>query len=225
MISNTAYDAIIFDMDGLMFDTERIGYDAFVHASKLHGYIDKTGFFKTLIGMNVPDADIAIKGIFGGEFPIAKVREERSAYMLNIRNTTGIPVKLGLKELLNYLKSQNILMGVASSSSRHDVEQNLDNADLQNYFSCLFCGDEVVNGKPDPEIYLKTAKQLSVTPSRCVVLEDSSRGLQAAYAAGMIPIMVPDMQKPTDEDKKRAYRVLLSLKEVKKHLEEIDVNK
>lgn len=215
---NIQFQAVIFDMDGLMFDTERIGLDAFRHAARLHGYEDTQGTFLKMIGRNVQDADQIMREDFGESFPIADVRVGRAEYLENIRKTSGIPMKVGLLELLSFLHMQNIPLAVASSSARAVVEEHLSIGGIQQYFLHLTCGDEVTMGKPHPEIFLKAAAKLVVEPQSCIVLEDSASGIQAAHAAGMIPIMVPDIKHPTQEIELLAHRIFPSLREVQSYL-------
>ncbi len=224
MKSSLQFDAIIFDMDGLMFDTERIGLEAFCHAASMHGYKNKEEFFKNLIGRTVADADRAMKETFGSDFPITAVRQDRALYISEIRRTSGIPMKTGLRELLKYLKKRGIPLGIASSSAHTIVKENLIHAGIQQYFQTYLCGDEIINGKPHPEIYLKMAKRLSKNPSTCIVLEDSLLGVTAAYTAGMIPIMVPDMQEPTESIRQIAHRIFPSLHEVRTYLEAMNAS-
>ena len=205
-------------MDGLMFDTERIGLAAFCYAARAHGYNDTEKNFMKLIGMTVEDADQAIFQAFGTNFPLKAVRRERERYLSRIRKTSGIPMKAGLIELVKFLDEKGIPLGLASSSSRTIIEENLAHFQLSRYFQCILSGDEITHGKPHPEIYLKAARCLSKKPSTCLVLEDSVRGIVSAYAAGMIPVMVPDIEKPRESVKKMAHAVFSSLHEVQTYL-------
>lgn len=211
--------AVIFDMDGLMFDTERIGFEAFCLAARMQGYKSVNEFFINLIGRTVDDADLAMKEEFGSDFPIAAVRRDRLRYISEIRNMSGIPMKEGLLELLDYLKERNIPLAVASSSKRAVVEENLNQSRIRRYFRVLVCGDEITQGKPHPEIYLKTADRLSISPSKGIVLEDSLLGIAAAHAARMTTIMVPDLQKPTPSTKRIVHRIFPSLHDVRTYFE------
>src|ERR1700690_118327 len=211
------FDAVIFDMDGLMFDTERIGFEAFCRVTRMHGY-EPEDFFMDLIGKTVPDADRAMKEAFGPDFPIATVRADRTRLISELRRKSGIPIKAGLIELLKYLKTRDLPLGIASSSTREIVEENLRHAGIRDDFQVIVCGDEIMHGKPDPEIYLKTADRLSIDPSRCIVLEDSLLGIAAAHSAGMISVMIPDMQAPTATATQMAHRIFPSLHEVRTYL-------
>lgn len=223
MIPFLPYKAVIFDMDGLLFDTERIGFEAFCHAVKKYGYSDCEDFFRQLIGTTVVEADQAMEKKFGSDFPIDAVRKERDFFTSKIRQTSGIPVKAGVFELLNYLHERNIPLAVASSSVKQVVQENLQYAGIEHYFKLYLCGDEITYSKPHPEMYLTVAQKLSIHPQNCIVLEDSVKGITAAHAAGMIPIMIPDMQIPTDVIKHMAYLIFPSLHEFQLYLQEQDV--
>lgn len=218
MAHSPKFDAVIFDMDGLMFDTERIGFDAFLQAARMHGYEPTEKFFMNMIGKTVPDADRLMREEFGEDFPIDKVRDDRRRIISDIRNTSGIPMKTGLRELLQHLREKNIPLAVASSSAREIVEENLNHGNIAEHFRVLVCGDEVTNGKPNPEIFLKAAGKLSKNPSVCIVLEDSLPGVTAAHAAGMIPIMIPDMQEPTEAISEITHKIFPSLHDVRNYL-------
>lgn len=218
MTQNIQFQAVIFDMDGLMFDTERLGLEAFQHAALHYGYADTRDIFLKMIGRNVVDADQIMREAFGDSFPIDDVRQERHNYLERLRKTMGLPVKSGLLDLLSFLEDQDVPLAVASSSSRNIVEENIRNAQIDHYFQQIICGDEVQKGKPDPEIFLKAAAKLKIDHSLCVVLEDSAPGIRAAYTAEMIPIMVPDILQPTPEIAACAHRIFSSLFEVQKYL-------
>ncbi|OHB05785.1 MAG: hypothetical protein A3A26_01675 [Candidatus Zambryskibacteria bacterium RIFCSPLOWO2_01_FULL_47_14] len=222
MSAKFRFEAFIFDMDGLMFDTERLGLEGYRHAAHQHGYNLENGAFHDIIGRTASDAKRLLHEKFGSDFPVEKIREARRRYVAEILNVSGMPIKSGLMELLEYLKKKKVLLAIASSSSRRGVERNLKNAGIINNFKVIVCGDEITHGKPNPEIFLKTAEKLSKEPSTCVVLEDSLLGLEAAHAAGMIPIMIPDMQHPTDVIRRMAYRIFPSLHDVRAYLESED---
>ena len=218
MTNNLQFDAVIFDMDGLMFDTEQLAYNAWRHTTHSHGHSFTDEFYQTLIGKNVADTDRAIQEAFGVDFPVAAMREERRRYIIAAINREGLAIKSGLLELLQFLNENKIPMAVASSTRRAIVEENLRRAGIGDYFQILVCGDEVTHGKPHPEMHLKTADLLSKHPSTCIVLEDSLPGIEAAHMAGMIPIMIPDMQQPTEAVRRIAHAIFDSLHDVRIYL-------
>lgn len=215
------FQAVIFDMDGLMFDTERLGLEAFQYAALQQGYAYTKDIFLKMIGRNVVDADQIMREEFGTSFSVDDARNVRKEYLERIRKSSGFPIKNGLIDLLSFLRGENIPLAVASSSSRSVVEENIHDAKIDHYFQHLVCGDEIENGKPNPEIFLKTAEKLGVDPLLCIVLEDSFSGIRAAYSAKMIPIMVPDIVQPTAEMAEIAHRIFPSLQEVQQYVEKI----
>ena len=205
---------IIFDMDGLMLDTEKISYEAWRAAATNHGYtIDKALFEKTL-GRSMLHTQALFMEAFGEDFPFEKVKADRVILSSDMIETRGVPIKKGLFELLDYIRSSDIKMAVATSTSRQRALGLLRKAGVDTYFDTIFCGDEITHSKPDPEIFLKVAERLNCKPENCLVLEDSESGIQAAYSGGMIPIMIPDLKEPTKEVAALAYKRMGSLLEV-----------
>lgn len=190
---------IIFDMDGLMFDTERVFIMAWDYAGEKIG-IGKAGYmvYKTL-GMNIASSYKVWKEEFGDGYNQEELRKYTKEFLTNYYNENKVPVKKGLYNLLDFLQKNDCKMAVASSSPRWEVEKHLKDAGIYEYFKGIICGDMVENSKPDPEIYLKACALLEANPSECYALEDSKNGLLAAHRAGCRPIMVPDLWQP-DED-------------------------
>ena len=190
---------IIFDMDGLMFDTERVFIMAWDYAGEKIG-IGKAGYmvYKTL-GMNIASSFKVWKEEFGDGYNQEELRKYTKEFLTNYYNENKVPVKKGLYNLLDFLQKNDCKMAVASSSPRWEVEKHLKDAGIYEYFKGIICGDMVENSKPDPEIYLKACALLEANPSECYALEDSKNGLLAAHRAGCRPIMVPDLWQP-DED-------------------------
>ena len=130
----------------------------------------------------------------------------------------GLPVKPGLSELLDFLASEHIGTAIASSNDRDKIDRNLRLAGLEDYFNTIISGEDIVESKPDPEIFLKAAGELGVAPENCLVLEDTPRGAEAAEAAGIPVILVPDMISPDGEAASRAEAVLKDLFQVREYL-------
>ncbi len=190
---------IIFDMDGLMFDTERVFIMAWDYAGEKIG-IGKAGYmvYKTL-GMNIASSYKVWKEEFGDGYNQEELRKYTKEFLTNYYNENKVPVKKGLYNLLDFLQKNDCKMAVASSSPRWEVEKHLKDAGIYEYFKGIICGDMVENSKPDPEIYLKACALLEANPSECYALEDSKNGLLAAHKAGCRPIMVPDLWQPDEE--------------------------
>lgn len=190
---------VIFDMDGLMFDTERVFIAAWDYAGEKIG-IGKAGYmvYKTL-GMNIVASYNVWKDEFGDSYNQDELRKYTKEFLQKYYVENKAPVKKGLYNLLDYLRRNSYKMAVASSSPRWEVEKHLRDANIYDYFAGIVCGDMIQKSKPDPEIYLKACELLEVSPSECYALEDSKNGLLSAYRAGCKPIMVPDLWQPDDE--------------------------
>jgi HAD superfamily hydrolase (TIGR01509 family) len=206
--------AVIFDMDGLMFDTERVSRDAWRKAMAEWRYEVSDALYLMVIGRTIEDAKAIFCQELGDNLPIDEIYQRKQYYMDEIISHSGVPVKPGLLELLDNLTQQSLLKAVASSTDRKTVMQKLELANLTDRFNVIVCGDEVQRGKPAPDIFLLASKKLNVAPNLCAVLEDSDSGVKAAYAAGMLPIMIPDLKPPSEEIAKIAYSILPSLHEV-----------
>lgn len=190
--------AFIFDMDGLMFDTERVFVSAWDYVGEKMG-LGKAGYMciRTL-GMNTPACEQAWRDEFGDEVDLDALWRYSREFVADYYRKNAVSVKHGLYELLTYLKNKGYKLAVASSTKRHQVERHLNSANVRQYFDAVICGDMVEKSKPEPDIYLKAAAALGVQPEDCCALEDSRNGLLSAHAAGMQAIMVPDLWQPDD---------------------------
>lgn len=190
--------AFIFDMDGLMFDTERVFIGAWDYAGEKMG-LGKAGYMciRTL-GMNTPACEQAWRDEFGDEVDLDALWRYSREFVEDYYRKNAVSVKPGLYELLTYLKNKGYKLAVASSTKRHQVERHLNSANVRQYFDAVICGDMVEKSKPEPDIYLKAAAALGALPEDCCALEDSRNGLLSAHAAGMQVIMVPDLWQPDD---------------------------
>ena len=211
--------AAVFDMDGLMFDTERVAILAWDYAGEKMG-IGKAGYmvYKTL-GVNVNASNQIWKEEFGDRYSEDELRKYTREFMNDFYSKNKVPVKKGLYVLLDYLKANGYKLAVASSTSRRGVERNLKSAGVFEYFDAVICGDMVEKSKPEPEIYLKACDTLGVAPSEALALEDSRNGLLSAHRAGMKVIMVPDLWEADEEVKAFLWKMCSDLEEVKGFLE------
>ena len=204
-------EAVIFDMDGLMLDTERMARPAWFRAMEEFGATLSDEQYLRIVGRNSVDSRKILKEILGADFPQEDCRNRmREIYYADIAEN-GIPIKPGLTELLDFLEAESIKIAVATSTAREFTIPKLELTGLDSYFKIIVSGDDIENGKPAPDIFLMAAKLLETFPERCVVLEDSFSGIRAAHAAKMIPIMVPDLAQPTDEIRALAHAVVPSL--------------
>jgi HAD superfamily hydrolase (TIGR01509 family) len=213
--------AVILDMDGLMLDSQHLATEAWRQAVSSFGFLLSDEINLSLIGRNAHDADEILRWAFGSNFPINDVRELAARKFGQLTSDEGISVKKGLRELLAFLELEAIPKAVATSTSRAECIRHLGKANLLSNFPFVVCGDEVGKGKPAPDIFLKAAHHLQVSPEACVVLEDSFSGIQAASAAGMIPIMVPDLKEPDAEIRQLTRAVVRDLFEAKEVIKKL----
>lgn len=214
MIDSGAIQAIIFDMDGLMLDTERLAQRAWQQAAAEWSYELPDDVFLAAVGRTAADTGKIFRTAYGADFPFEAMYERKQQLLHEIIATEGIPPKVGLYALLDQIDALGLRKAVATSTARALAELKLTNARLIARFAVIICGDEVAAGKPAPDIFLAAAHELGVSPQHCMVLEDSEAGIQAAHAAGMIPVWIPDLKPPTPETERLAHRVLRSLEEV-----------
>ncbi len=204
--------AVIFDMDGLMFDSECIAQAAWQAATLEAGYDLSDQVFRVLVGRNLAGVAHELRVAFGEDFPFEAVYRRKQALVEEYMVSDGLAFKPGLLELLDELDRLGVRKAIASSSSCEIIERNLRIAGLSpERFEALVGGDEVRAGKPAPDIFLLAAEALGVPPEACLALEDSNAGVQAAHAAGMLAVMVPDLVPPDEYSRALAYRVLPSL--------------
>ncbi|MCD8222460.1 MAG: HAD family phosphatase [Clostridiales bacterium] len=214
--------AVIFDQDGLMFDTERVSSEAWDLAGQEMGIHLEESFLSTIRGMNLEDATIRFRETFGADFPLTPLRERKWEYVRKILRERGVPVKPGLRELLEYLKENGYKIILATASSAEYTVNNLREAGVEAYFDGMITGNMVSHAKPDPEIFLRAAELAGERPANCLVLEDSLNGVAAGFAGGFAVIMVPDLTPPTPMIRQRAAAVYRSLHEVATWLKEKD---
>jgi beta-phosphoglucomutase-like phosphatase (HAD superfamily) len=205
--------AVIFDMDGLMLDTEALVRPVMVDAAQACGYDLSSELFLQLIGRTNVDSERLLCEAFGPDFSAADFRQ-RCSTGWEAAIVGGIPHKPGLGRLLDLLERHGVAVAVATSTARDAAERSLAIAGLRHRFEVVVTGDQIANGKPAPDIFLLAAERLGVEPARCLVLEDSHAGVRAAHAAGCMPIMVPDLVPATDDVARLALHVVASLDDV-----------
>ena len=206
---------MVFDMDGLMLDTEAMIKPCFQQAAAdLHCDLDDE-FYATLIGKGTVDCDAALVARFGPAMQLDTLKARVRMMLRACMTATGIPMKPGLTELLALLERHRIPKAVATSTDAEDAEFTLRTAGLWDHFPVIVTGDQVERGKPQPDIYLEAAARLGVAPEHCVALEDSSTGVLAASGAGMKTCMVPDGgHAPSPRAQAAAFAVFASLHDV-----------
>ena len=206
--------AVLFDMDGLMFDTERIYYKAWQEAAQKAGYEITWEIYTQLVARNSEYIGRVLRQILGEDFPYEQVLEEKRRLSDAMIEAEGIQRKPGLLTLLDALEAKGIKKAVATSSFREKALHYLELGKVKARFDWIICGSDVAESKPNPEIFLKAAANLGVAPKHCLVLEDSRLGIQAAKAANMIRFFIPDLVAADEEITGNATKILTSLEEV-----------
>ncbi|WP_026608131.1 HAD family hydrolase [Methylocapsa acidiphila] len=214
----TPLEAVIFDMDGLLLDTEALYRTAIFEACALVGHEMADALHRSFIGTPKETSAALMKAHFGPDFPLQDYYRHCHAAFERL-SETGVPLKPGARDLLVFLKERGVPRGVATSSDRAPAEDHLERAGVRDLLDVVVARTDVAVGKPHPETFLAAAGRLGANPTRCLALEDSYNGVRAASAAGMATIMVPDMLAPTDEIRSLCVGVLDSLGQVLDALE------
>ena len=208
-------ESVIFDMDGVIFDSERIVCDLWIDFAKENGMSGMDELIIKCIGIN----DNATKKLFleayGEGCPYDEYKKVISQKYHELYDGGRLPMKPGVKELLGFLKENDIKTALASSTKVKTVTNQLRDAGILEYFDVVIGGDMVTKSKPDPEIFLEAADKLGVDPTKSFIIEDSLNGIKAAYAAGAKPLLVPDLIKPDEEIQKICYNIFVNLHEIK----------
>ncbi len=189
--------AIIFDKDGTLHDTEKVYLEAWTLAAKELNVPDIEATVRDCTGTTIP----WIAEYWAKKYPDISFEDylpRRQHHYFRILEA-GVPVKEGAHELLSYLKSRGYKIGMATSTPWDTVKDHLERTGMTDYFDTVVTGDMVERGKPAPDIYLLAARRLGADPTECIGVEDSLSGVRAICAAGMRAIMVPDMIEPTPE--------------------------
>jgi HAD superfamily hydrolase (TIGR01509 family) len=212
------FKAAIFDMDGLLIDSERAISAAWVEGAQALGFKLEMHDFVQVIGRAAPESDAILIDLLGSEQAFRDTAAQAHALLQHEGGAPVFPLKSGVLPLLEALHAAGIPCGVASSSRVEEIRHRLGHVDVLKYFRCVTGGDEVTHGKPDPSLYLLAAARLGVAPDECIAFEDSENGARAAQAAGVRVVIVPDLKQPSPEVAARAYGVIGSLAEAVAHV-------
>lgn len=187
---------VIFDMDGLLFDTERIYRESWEALAPVFGQIPNPKVPEAVCGVS----GSLLKKIILDYYPAIDADAYIDACTQRVRDVLShhVPMKPGVRQMLDYLKKNHVKTAIASSSPRAIIIRNLSLTGLTDDFDAIVSGEEVRHGKPAPDIFLAAAAMLNAAPADCLVFEDGLHGIEAASAAGCLPVMIPDLTPPTD---------------------------
>ncbi|MCI8287089.1 MAG: HAD family hydrolase [Lachnospiraceae bacterium] len=216
--------AVVFDMDGVLFDTELVCMKAWVAIAEKWGLPRMEEIFPLCIGLNANDSKRIVLDAYGEDFDYPGFRQETSDWFQEYIRERGLPIKPGVRQILEWLATTGYPVGLASSTKRSSVLSHLRQAGFEEYFSTVVGGDMVEHSKPQPDIYLLACRELGVRPEEAYAIEDSPNGIRAAYRAGMHPIMVPDMIAPDEEMRRLSRAIFGNLEEVRRYLAEADLD-
>lgn len=208
---------IIFDMDGILFDTERLYLKCWKEL-EIASLENIEEVLKLCIGSNEQKTREILKSHYGEAFDVKTYHNKAKEIFRGYIKAQGMPMKEGVYELLAFLKEEGYKMGLASSTRTEIVKSELESAHIAHYFDVIVGGEQVKESKSNPEIFLFTCEKLHEKPEEVMVIEDSLNGIRAAHAAGMKPIMVPDLVMPTEEIEALLYKKFESLLEVRDFL-------
>ena len=210
--------AVIFDMDGVLIDTEKHYYAAWQQSAQEAGFAFTGEHALMLRSCDAKVASQMMQGIFGPEFDYYAIRERRRELVKERLEKQGLEKKPGIEEILLHLKDKGIKIAVATATPIELTRQHLTNIGVYDLFDKVVSAKQVAHGKPAPDVYLYACEQIGEKPQDCVAVEDSPNGIRSAYAAGCKPVMIPDLTQPDEETQKLLYACVPSLSELKKIL-------
>lgn len=219
MINKQQIKGILFDMDGLILDTEKLYCRFWQEAARILGYPMTMEQALGMRSLNRHAGEAKLKTYFGEGISYTEVREKRIELMDAFVEKEGVTTKPGIWELLAFLQEKQIRTAIATSSPIGRTKKYLSSVHLENEFDAIVSGYMVEHGKPEPDIYVYAARQLGLEPENCIVLEDSPAGILAAYRAGCMPVMIPDLDEPDEETRKLLFAQAESLVQFREVLE------
>ena len=212
--------AIVFDMDGVIFDTENLFIGCWKSLAEEIQIEDLETVLRKCIGTNEQKTREIMIAHYGDQFDFDHYRERVREIFTHTVETQGMPLKKGVYELLDFLKAKGYRIGLASSTRVETIRRELRSVGLEDYFEVIIGGNMVTHSKPHPEIYRLACEKLGIHPEEAIAIEDSLNGIRSAYDAGLKPIMVPDLIQPTKEIQPLLYQKFNDLLEVKNFIEE-----
>ena len=217
--------AVLFDMDGLIFDTERLGIDISLQLAKENDILLTEESFLKVIGTDEGTSEKMLKHLFRPDYTYWDLYKQREVITKEYIKNKEVPIKKGARRLLRELSKKKVLVGLVTSSYLEMAELFLKKAKLRDFFDTITTADEVEKSKPDPAIYLLAAEKMGVVPEKCMVLEDSYNGLIAGKKAGMKTVMIPDLKPFTQEISSYVNACFSSLEEAQEYILENTVGR
>lgn len=205
---------VIFDMDGVLFDTEVLYERFWCEAARQFGFVMTPEHVAAIRSTDSKVAEQITKKMLGQEFDYYAIRELRKKLMGEYVDREGIQVKPGVKDTLEFFQSRGMKIALATTSNKKRAEKYLTLAGVRNYFHELVCGDMIERGKPDPMIYEIAARRIGLLPGECYAFEDSHNGVRSAYRAGCHTIMVLDRDLADEEMREKSEMVLRQMDEI-----------
>ncbi len=208
------YNAVIFDMDGLLLDTESIALATFIAACRETGFEPDLTVYRRCIGTTYQNTREILTQGYGKAFDYERVSKSWSRRFAAETENRPVPLKEAARGILDDLAEAKTKMAVVTSTRRSTAVKELTNVGIRDFFALVIGGDEVQRGKPEPDIYLKACAALAEAPEKCLALEDSDNGVRAAWRAGLTVIQVPDLVEPAPAVRALGHRIVKSLREV-----------
>lgn len=215
---NGKFEGVVFDMDGVIFDSERLVIECWQELALKHDIPNVEYACMQCLGINKDATRAKMLEIYGPDFPYDEYAKESSLLFHSKYDNRPLPMKKGVFELLDYLKETGVKIGLASSTRRQVVEKELKDASVFDFFDKIICGDMVNRSKPAPDIFIKACEELGINPQNAYAIEDSHNGIRSANGAGMKPIMVPDLAPVIPEIEDLCVTVLPDLLKVKEYI-------
>ena len=208
------FDAVVFDMDGVIFDSERATMLCWLELADKYGIKDMEKPYLACTGTNAAMTRQIMLDAYGEDFPYDEYAHEASRMYHERYDGGRLPMKSGVVEILEYLKNKGKKIALASSTKKQKVISQLQDAGILNYFDEIVTGDMVEKSKPEPDIFLLACEKIGVSPERAYAIEDSYNGIRSAYRGGLRPIMVPDLLPADQEMNELAEAVIDNLENV-----------